>query len=264
MSASSAPANHPDYSDFAELFSRFAALDPADRRREKWRDELIRGHMVLAEHIARRFRHRGIAEEDLRQVAMLGLVNAVDRYDPSRGNEFLSFAIPTIMGEVRRHFRDVGWLMKVPRRLKDLHLHIGRAINELSQSTGTAPTPRQIADHLGIDVQQVYDGLEASHAYQARSLDQPAPTDPERPSFSERLGSADPALKLVEDRQELQLVLSELPERKQEILIMRFFENMTQTEIGHRIGISQMQVSRLLSSTLAWLRERMEQRPIDE
>lgn len=153
------------YEHLAPLFHELAALTEDDPRRTELRDKLVTGHLPVAEHIARRFAHRGEAGEDLVQVATVGLINAVDRFDPMRGTDFLSFAVPTVMGEIRRYFRDSSWSVRVPRRLKELHLSITAAGNELSQRLGRAPTPSEIATHLALTKDEVYEGLEAGNAY---------------------------------------------------------------------------------------------------
>lgn len=249
-----------EYAELAGKFEELAKCGTEDPRRSELREELVREHMRLAEHVAQRFRHRGVSLEDLRQVAMIGLVNAVDRFDPERGNDFLAFAVPTIMGEVRRYFRDAGWSMRVPRRLKDLHLRIGKAIDELSQRTGSAPKPAEIAEHIDVDIEEVRNGLEAGYAYHAKSLsDGVEGDDGGLLTLAERLGEYDEQLDRVEYRQTLSPLLAELPERERTILRLRFFENMTQSEIASSVGLSQMHVSRLLNQTLqrlrAWITE---------
>src|SRR3712207_1275708 len=152
--------------------SQYAALAPDDPSREALRDRLVTGFLPIAQHIARRFSNRGEPLDDLVQVATVGLINAIDRYAPDRGSDFFSFAVPTISGEVRRHFRDLGWSMRVPRRLKDLHVSINAVVADLSQTLGRAPKPSEIADRLGVPVAEVLEGLEASEAYRSSSLDE--------------------------------------------------------------------------------------------
>ncbi len=247
-----------EYSHLAGLFEEMAALDSGDPRREQLREKLVSGHAPLATHIASRFRHRGESADDLSQVAMLGLINAVDRFDPARGNDFLAFAIPTVMGEVRRHFRDSGWSMRVPRRLKELHLTISHAANQLSQRMGKAPTAKELAEYLELDVNDIYEGLEAGQAYNTTSLYQMVTdTESEGTMLADTLGNEDPDLEGVENREALEPLLAALPNREREILMLRFFGNMTQREIAQRVGISQMHVSRLLAETLEQLRGRL-------
>jgi RNA polymerase sigma-B factor len=253
-----------EYSHLAGLFEEMAALDEDDPRRAGLREKLVSGHAPLATHIASRFRHRGESADDLAQVAMLGLINAVDRFDPSRGNDFLAFAIPTVMGEVRRHFRDSGWSMRVPRRLKELHLTISHAANQLSQRMGKAPTAKELAQFLELDVNDVYEGLEAGQAYNTTSLYQvvtDTDTEAEGTMLADTLGKEDPDLEGVENREALEPLLAQLPSREREILMLRFFGNMTQREIAQRVGISQMHVSRLLAETLENLRGRLLEEP---
>ncbi len=246
------------YDELAPLFTELSNLDRQNPRYEELRDRLVTEHLPVAEHIARRFSHRGESHEDLMQVATLGLINAVDRFDPSRGVDFLSYAVPTIMGEVRRHFRDTGWAVRMPRRLQELHLSVSAAIATLSQTLGRAPTPSEIATHLGLSTNEVYRGLEAGDAYRSASLDELLSDTDEIPLGS-AIGSDDAELSEVENREVIRPLLRELPERERRIVLMRFFRGMTQTQIAENVGISQMHVSRLLARTLAWLRQRLEQ-----
>jgi RNA polymerase sigma-B factor len=246
------------YEHLAPLFKEFASLPEDDPRRQQLRDELVTGHLPVAQHIARRFAHRGEPQEDLEQVATVGLINAVDRFEPDRGTDFLSYAVPTITGEVRRHFRDQAWSMRVPRRLKDLHVAIGAAVSELSQRLGRAPRPSEIAAHLKCDVDEVLEGLEAATAYRSASLDEVlTDDDASGHTAADALGEADSALDQVEYRESVRPLLASLPERERTILLLRFFGNLTQTQIAQQVGISQMHVSRLLSQTLITLRDQM-------
>ncbi|HEY5857902.1 MAG TPA: SigB/SigF/SigG family RNA polymerase sigma factor [Aldersonia sp.] len=218
------------------------------------RTEIVTRALPLAEHIARRFRGRGEPYDDLLQVARLGLVNAVDRFDVSRGTNFISFAVPTIMGAVRHHFRDVGWAIRVPRKLKDLHLEIKKAVESLSQRLGRAPTPGEIAHELGMEPTDVAEGLIAGGAYQTVSMDTSLRDDDDEVSLVDTLGACDHAMENVEGFVSLKPALSRLPERERTILLLRFFGEMTQTQIAEKLGISQMHVSRVLSKTLTELR----------
>lgn len=251
-------AEGPGYEHLAPLFEELAGLDEGDPRRDRVRDELVAGHLPVAQHIAQRFARRGEAREDLEQVATVGLIHAVDRFDPSRGVDFLSYAVPTITGEVRRHFRDLGWAMRVPRRLKDLHVTLSSAMSELSQRLGRAPTASELAEHLQLSRDEVAEGLAATNAYRGRSLDTMATED--GGTILDAVGEADAELERVEYRQALQPLLAQLPDRERTILKLRFFGNMTQTQIADRVGISQMHVSRLLAKTLAELRDGLSQR----
>lgn len=245
-----------EYAHCDPLFDELSTLDPDDPRHEEVRGILVTELLPLAEHIATRFSGRGEPREDLVQVARIGLINAVDRFDVTRGHDFLSFAVPTVMGEVRRHFRDTGWAVRVPRRLKELHLTLSQGIAELSQRIGRAPTPTELAQHLDLDVDDVREGLMAGNAYQALSVDKPVHDD-DALSLADTIGSDDPELILVENHEALQPLLEELPRRERAILVMRFFGGMTQTQIADRVGISQMHVSRLLSQTLESLRGKL-------
>jgi RNA polymerase sigma-B factor len=248
----------PEYGHLTPLLEEYAALDPDDPRREPLRDELVTGFLPVAQHIARRFNNRGEPLDDLVQVATVGLINAVDRYSPDRGTDFFSFAVPTISGEVRRHFRDLGWSMRVPRRLKDLHVSINTAVSNLSQDLGRAPRPSEIAAHLGVPVSDVLEGLEASEAYRSSSLDEMLSSEQGSATVGELVGEADAELTRVDFQQALRPVLGELPERERTIVLLRFFGNMTQTQIADKVGISQMHVSRLLAQTLDRLRSRLD------
>ncbi|MBM7775639.1 RNA polymerase sigma-B factor [Actinokineospora baliensis] len=255
MSAETPTGSTHEYSHLAPLFTELGELPEGDDRREAVRDKLVTGHLALAEHIAMRFAHRGVARDDLTQVATVGLIHAVDRFDPTRGIDFLSFAVPTIMGEVRRYFRDTAWSVRVPRRLKELHLTITAAGNELSQRLGRAPTPSEIATHLGMSREEVYEGLEAGQVYQSVSLDEALSSgDPDSDPLADTLGEDDAALLGIEDHESLRPLIERLPERERRILMLRFFRNMTQTQIAEKIGVSQMHVSRLLTRTLETLR----------
>lgn len=248
----------PEYGHLSPILERYAAL-PADHPdRERLRDELVRGFLPVANHIARRFSNRGEPLDDLVQVATVGLINAIDRYSPDRGTDFFSFAVPTISGEVRRHFRDLGWAMRVPRRLKDLHVSINSAVSELAQNLGRAPKPTEIAERLGVPVAEVLEGLEASEAYRSSSLDEMLSSEQGSATVGELVGEADAELDRVDFRQALRPVLAELAERERTIVLLRFFGNMTQTQIADRVGISQMHVSRLLAQTLDRLRTRLD------
>jgi RNA polymerase sigma-B factor len=257
-SPSNTPARDAEYAHLSPLLAEYAALAPTDPRRYQLRDELVSGYLPVARHIARRFVNRGEPLDDLIQVATLGLIFAIDRFRTDFGSDFLAFAVPTMQGEVRRYFRDRGWSMRVPRRLKDLHVSINAAISELSQRFGHAPRPSEIAELLGISMAEVLEGLEASGAYRACSLDeQISPEADGSASVGDQLGELDPELEFVEDQHALRPLLEALPERERGILLMRFYGNMSQTQIATRIGISQMHVSRLLAQTLTQLRTQL-------
>jgi RNA polymerase sigma-B factor len=247
-----------EYAHLVPKLTEYAQLDGTDPRRESLRDELVTGYLPVAQHIARRFAHRGEPLDDLIQVATVGLINAVDRFEPDRGSDFFSFAVPTISGEVRRHFRDQGWSMRVPRRLKDLHVSINAAVAELSQSLGRAPRPSELAEKLGLPTNEVLEGLAAGQAYRGSSLDEILSGDQSGTTLGDLLGEADAELERVDYQQSLQPLLAELPDRERTILMLRFFGNKTQTQIADQVGVSQMHVSRLLAQTLARMRDRLE------
>ena len=249
-------ARDVEYAHLAPVLLEHAELPADDPRRGPLRDRLITGYLPVAQHLARRFVHRGVPLEDLVQVATLGLINAVDRYDPSFGRDFLAYAIPTIQGELRRYFRDHSWSMRVPRRLKDLHVSINRVTEELAQGLGRAPRPSEIAARLSISVDEVLEGLEATASYASQSLDEVLMEGEDKATLANLLGSNDSGLALVEAHETLRPLLETLPPRERTILVLRFFDNMTQSKIAAHLGISQMHVSRLLSQTLATLRER--------
>ncbi|RJQ79090.1 SigB/SigF/SigG family RNA polymerase sigma factor [Pseudonocardiaceae bacterium YIM PH 21723] len=255
-SADSSPSDDA-YAQLAPLFAELRDLPEENPRRTELRDELVTGYLPVAKHIAQRFSNRGEPQDDLVQVATVGLINAVDRFDAERGTDFLSFAVPTIMGEVRRYFRDSSWSMRVPRRLKELHLAISGANSRLSQSLGRAPTPSEIAEDLKLSKEEVFEGLEAGNAYSTASLDGMLQDQDSGMSLGDSLGEEDSELDGVELREVLEPVLRDLPQRERTILLLRFFANMTQTQIAERVGLSQMHVSRLLAKTLRKLRTTM-------
>ena len=245
-----------EYAHLSPLFTDMARLPEGHRRRSGLRDRLIIEHQPLARHIARRFARRGEPLQDLEQVATLGLINAVDRFDPGRGCEFLAFAVPTITGEMLRWFRDRVWSIRVPRRLKELDASISTAVGRLSQELCRAPRPSEIAARLDIALSEVIEGLQVHDAYRCLSLDEPFGTESEYgSSHASALGELDPGVALVEDREALGPLLDALAERERRIVLLWFFGNMTQTQIALEIGISQMHVSRLLTATLQRLRQ---------
>lgn len=250
--------NSDDYNNVGAAFEEIDALAADDPRRAALRDELVIRCLPLAEHIARRFDGRGELHDDLVQVARVGLVNAVDRFDVSRGSDFISFAVPTIMGEVRRHFRDTGWAVRVPRRMKELHLALSKTTGALSQRLGRPPTVKELSAELDLDPDEVSQGLVAGNAYQTVSVDTTVGNRGEDLPLVEVLGDFDSALQNVEDHEALRPLLEALPERERTVLLYRFFGNLTQTQIADKLGISQMHVSRILARTLAQLRENLE------
>jgi RNA polymerase sigma-B factor len=236
-----------------EVNDRFVEYRRTGSRR--LRDDLVEEHVGLAEYLARRFADRGESFDDLRQVALVGLLKAVERFEPDRGLRFSTFATPTIVGELKRHFRDRGWAVRVPRRVQELHLQLVRIVGGLSQELGRSPTPEEIARRTGTRVEDVLEAMEAGGVYRLASLDA-ALANEERSSLdlSARLGADDAEFDGVERREELSALLSLLPARERRIVFLRFFEGLTQSEIATEIGISQMHVSRLLTKSLETLR----------
>ncbi|MFI6333867.1 RNA polymerase sigma factor SigF [Streptomyces sp. NPDC050535] len=247
---------HDDAPDTAGSFRELAAL-PEGRQRDALRAEIVEAWLPMAERLAGRFRNRGESSEDLRQVAALGLVKAVDRYDPELGNAFESYAVPTITGEIKRHFRDHMWTLHVPRRVQDLRNRVRFASQDLSTVTGRRPTVAEIAERAQLSEEDVRAGLEALESFTALSLDAELPGSEDGYSLSDALGSADPALDTVIDREAVKLRLRALPERERAILYMRFFDDRTQSSIAEELGISQMHVSRLISRCCERLRDQV-------
>lgn len=245
-----------EYADVPDMFRELARLEPDSTDFRRHRDRIVERCLPLADHIARRFDGRGEARDDLVQVARVGLVNAVIRYDVGTGSDFVSFAVPTIMGEVRRHFRDNSWSVKVPRRLKELHLRLGVATAELSQKLGRAPTASELAAELGMDREAVVEGLVAGSSYNTLSIDSGG--DEDALAIVDTLGDIDLSLDQIENREALRPLLAALPERERTVLLLRFFESLTQTQIAERVGISQMHVSRLLAKALTRLRDQLQ------
>ncbi|PKW18174.1 SigB/SigF/SigG family RNA polymerase sigma factor [Saccharopolyspora spinosa] len=247
----------PDDDALAAMFAELVALDDSDPRRQVLRDELIEAYLPVAERIARRFSRRGEPLEDLTQVARLGLINAVDRFDPELRTDFLAYAVPTITGEVRKYFRDSAWAVRTPRRVKELYLLVSSGISTLAQELGHAPTPSDLAQRLGISVDEVYEGLEAANAYRSASLDEMF-THADGVAKVDALGELDKDLHGVEDRETIRPLLEELADRDRRIVLLRFVHGLTQTQIADQVGVSQMQVSRILSRTLGHLRKRLD------
>ncbi|MFF4529580.1 SigB/SigF/SigG family RNA polymerase sigma factor [Streptomyces sp. NPDC001407] len=254
-----APRPHPhhDAPDTQPAFRRLAAL-PDGPAKDALRQQIVRAWMPMAERLALQFRNRGETVEDLRQVALLGLVKAVHRYDPDRGSAFESFAVPTIVGEVKRHFRDHMWDVHVPRRVQELRNRVRTAWHELTRSAdGRGPGVEEIARHTGLTEDEVRAGLEALQSYNTLSLDAELPGADDSYALVDTLGEPEPGFDLVVDRESLKPELRALPEREREILYLRFFCDMTQSRIAEHLGISQMHVSRLLSRTCTRLCERV-------
>ncbi|KOV61489.1 RNA polymerase sigma factor SigF [Streptomyces sp. MMG1121] len=246
---------HDDAPDTEQAFRRLAVLPPG-RQREALREELVEAWLPMAERIAGRYRSRGESYEDLRQVAALGLVKAIDRYDPARGHAFESYAVPTVTGEIKRHFRDHMWTVHVPRRVQELRNRVRTACQELSPGVSDSwPSVREIAGLAELSEEDVRTGLEALDSFNALSLDAEVFGSDDGYSLGDALGACDPALDTVVDREAVKPRLEALPERERTILYMRFFKDMTQSRIAEQLGISQMHVSRLINRCCDQLRE---------
>ncbi len=221
------------------------------------RERLILAHMNLVRYLARKFANRGEPLEDLIQVGMIGLINAIDRFDPDRGIRFATYATPTIVGEIRRHFRDKGWAVKVPRRLQELSLAANRAVDQLSQQLDRAPTIGEIANKLGIPEEEAVEALELSDLYELPSLDRDigSEEDDSGGALADYIGREDIEIERFERRNRLSQALKALPERERQIIELRFFRNLSQTDVAKRLNISQMHVSRLQHRALSRLRE---------
>jgi RNA polymerase sigma-B factor len=245
---------HDDAPDTAALFARMAELEDGPER-DAVRDELVTAWLPMAHRIAGRFRDRGESVEDLRQVAALGLVKAIDRFEPERG-AFESYAVPTITGEVKRHFRDRMWALRVPRRVQELRNKVRVARRELTQSPGSPePSAADIAAHTGLTEDEVATGMEALESFSTLSLDAELSAGDDGYSLVDTLGASDTSYDTVVDRESAKEGLRRLPERERAILYMRFFEDMTQSRIADQLGISQMHVSRLISRSCARVRD---------
>jgi RNA polymerase sigma-B factor len=233
-----------------QLFARYRGRNDLTAR-----DELVERFLPLAESLAQRYRRGAEPLEDLVQVASVGLLKAIDRFDPERGAAFSSFAVPTIAGELKRYFRDKGWAVRVPRDLQELAQRVDRTTDRLIHELGRAPTVAEIADDLGIPLEQVLEAREAAAAHRAESLDRPCGDDQDAPRIADTLGVPEPGYVQAEQAATLKAMMSVLGDREREILRLRFAEDLTQSEIGQRIGVSQMHVSRLLREAVTRLRE---------
>lgn len=232
----------------AEALRELVALPGDDPRRPALRERVVEAHLPLVRFLAARYRHLGEPLEDLVQVGTIGLIHAVDRYDASRGTELASFATPTILGEIKRYFRDRTWTVRVPRRLQELQQRLTNARAELTQQLGRSPTVGEIAAHLGIEPEDALEALEAQQAHNAVSFDGTGEV------VSSTVGTEDTALEDVVDRESLRPLLHRLPVREKRMLVLRFFRGLSQSEIAEELGISQMHVSRLLTRTVEDLR----------
>jgi RNA polymerase sigma-B factor len=241
-----------------EIFTAYQGAD-SEEDKIKHRERLVSQHIGLVEFLARRFRNRGEPVEDLIQVGTIGLLKAIDRFDLEREVEFSTYATPTIVGELKRHFRDKGWAVRVPRRLQELHLELTKTVGNLAHDLGRSPTVEEIAKAAGISEEEVLEGLEIAQAYNFTSLDAPIDSEDGTTSFADQLGGEDEQLENLEYRASLAPEMAKLPERERKIVYLRFFKGLTQSEIAAKLGISQMHVSRLLTRTLAQLREALEE-----
>lgn len=244
-------SERPSPEAIAELFR-----DYADTKKRRIRNELVEIHIGFAYHIAGRYSNRGVTTDDLRQIALLALVKSVDRYDPENGAAFTSFAGRTIEGEIKRYFRDATWAVRVPRSAKEMHLLVRRANDELSSKLGRSPSVTEVAAHLEVERDDVVRALGASAAFNAAPLEVSSAGDDEASmDRSARLAEDDADLEKTAQRLMVERLIESLPEREQEIVRLRFFDELTQTEIADRVGVSQMHVSRLIRRSLASMRE---------
>ncbi|WP_425565647.1 SigB/SigF/SigG family RNA polymerase sigma factor [Pilimelia columellifera] len=242
-----------------ENLALLASLPPQHPSRSALRDQVIEAYLPLAQHLANRFAGRGEPIDDLIQTANIGLIKAVDKFDPSRGVEFAGYAIPTILGEVKRHFRDRTWDIRVPRRLQELRLRLTEATGALQQTLGRSPTVADLAAHLQVSEEEILEGLEGARAYNAVSLSTPTSDGDRATELGDMLGGEDAEFEVTELRVALGPALGTLEKREQRILMLRFFSGMTQSEIAAEIGVSQMHVSRLLARSLAKLRGQLDE-----
>ncbi|HEY7915791.1 MAG TPA: SigB/SigF/SigG family RNA polymerase sigma factor [Acidimicrobiales bacterium] len=231
--------------------SRRQLVEFAHSRDDRLRDEVVEAHLGLALQLARRFAHRGEPYDDLAQVASMALIKAVDRFDPGRGVEFSTFATRTVIGELKRHFRDKGWAVRAPRRIQELYLELGHVVGSLSQELGRPPTVAEMAGAVGTSEEAVLEAVEAGGSYRTSSIDAP---DRHEGTVADRLGDVDSGFASTEDRSVLGVSLARLSERERTILRLRFVEGLTQSQIAAEVGMSQMHVSRLLAGSLAKLR----------
>ncbi|MEU1045741.1 RNA polymerase sigma factor SigF [Streptomyces sp. NPDC005897] len=237
------------------LFERLESLEEGTHEHAYVRNTLVELNLALVKFAASRFRSRSEPMEDIIQVGTIGLIKAIDRFELSRGVEFPTFAMPTIIGEIKRFFRDTSWSVRVPRRLQELRLDLAKAGDELAQRLDRAPTVSELAEHLGLSKDEVVEGMAASNAYTASSLDAQPEEDDAEGALADRIGYEDHGLEGIEYVESLKPLIAELPSRDRKILSLRFVAGMTQSEIGEELGISQMHVSRLLSRTLVKLRK---------
>ena len=235
-----------------ELFRRYREGD------EDARQQLIVNHLNLVRFLASKFKNRGEPLEDLVQVGTIGLIKAIDRFDPDRGLEFTTYATPTIMGEIKRHSRDKGWSVRVPRRLQELSQKAGQATEDLTRELQRSPSVEEIADRIGVSVDELLEAMESSSAYSAVPLEGGGSDDEEAPAVIDHYASVDRDLEASDDRIVLEEAIADFAPREKDIIRMRFIDGLTQVEIAERLGISQVQVSRLLRRTLKRIQEKIE------
>lgn len=252
--SSAAPLQREELRDLHKRYRE--THDP--RERDRIREELVRGYEGLVHFLARRFQNRGEPLEDVVQVGFLGLIKAIDRFDPELGNEFTTFATPTILGEIKRYFRDKGWAIRFPRRLQELYQQVVRVNEEMRNQLGRQPSVAEVAARLGVEPDDVLEAIEMSNAFTPVSIDATVGGDADDGrQLSESVGGEDPNLDRVEMRDVLERAMQHLNERERRIMIMRFFNEMSQSEVAQRLGISQMHVSRLQRAALEHLREHL-------
>lgn len=242
-----------------EIFATLLALPEGDPERQRLRAQLVEMHLPLVEYLARRFRNRGEPHDDLVQVGTIGLIKSVDRFDTDRGVEFATYATPTIVGELKRYFRDRSGAIRLPRRLQEHRLAVNRGREELTQLLGRSPTIRDLADHLDLTEEQVIEAIEAGQTARPLSLDSPVGSGEDDLTLADTVGADDPEYGHVDYHESLHGLLARLPEREQKIISLRFYGNLTQVEIAEKVGLSQMHVSRLLRQSLDFLRRALQQ-----
>nr|WP_245930447.1 SigB/SigF/SigG family RNA polymerase sigma factor [Allonocardiopsis opalescens] len=239
------------------MLATLERMPEGDPGAEDVRRQLVEMHAPVARHIARRYRNRGEPLEDLQQAALVGLMKAINGFDPQFGKDFMAYALPMMTGEVKRHFRDRTWAVRVPRKHQEKRAELNRTVAEFTQKEGRSPTVKEIAVALEMTEEETIELLDASAAYSALSLDVPYGAEDEDTTLGETLGEADAAIERVVDHEALMVALEDIPVRERRILLLRFFGNMTQAEIADRVGLSQMHVSRLLAQTLQTLRVKL-------
>lgn len=236
-----------------ELFALYKEQGDEDAR-----NELVMSHLNLVRFLASKFKNRGEPLDDLVQVGTIGLIKAIDRFDPERGLEFTTYATPTILGEIKRHFRDKGWSVRVPRRLQELSSKVNQATDELTKELQRTPSTEEVASKLGVTVEEVLEAMESSSAYSSVPLEAGGSDDDDAPAVIDHYASVDQDLAASDDRMVIEDTVKEFSPREQEVIRMRFNDNLTQVEIAKRLGVSQVQVSRLLRRTLKKLQEKVD------